>query len=173
MNMMKLPFLAALIAGLLPVAVPAVDVSFKGSLVIPDCVVNNNAPLEVDFGEVEIQTLSSGNTAFHARDFDVSLNCPYTVGLPMLTLTSATPHDAAGGVIQTSKYDEGLVIYLRQKGGTAPVPLGAATNVSSSVTGSGTSRTLKLNAGLGRIKEMSDLTAGPFTGSAGLQVRYQ
>ncbi|ECA1878504.1 fimbrial protein [Salmonella enterica subsp. enterica serovar Napoli] len=174
MNIMKVvPCLVTLFIGMIPGAASALDVNFKGSLVIPDCTINNNTPLDVDFGEVEIQTLTAGNTAFHARDVDIPLNCPYTVGLPKLTLTSAAVHDAARGVIQTSKYSEGLVIYLRQGDGTTAIPLGTATNVSTSVTGSGNSRTLKLNAGLGRIKEMSDLTAGPFTGSAGLQVRYE
>ncbi|EAA4084738.1 fimbrial protein [Salmonella enterica subsp. salamae] len=171
--MKKLIGPAVLILGLLSQAVFAVNVNFKGTLVIPDCTVNNNTPLEVDFDRVEIQTLTAANTAYHAKNFNVSLNCPYTVGVPELTLTSSAIHDAARGVIQTTKYDEGLVIYLRQKDGTTPVPLGTATNVSTSVTGTGNARTLTLNAGLGRVKNMSDLTAGDFTGTVGLQVRYE
>lgn len=173
MNIIKLSGLLTLITGLFTQAVYAVDVNFKGALVIPDCTVNNNTPLEVDFGRVEIQTLTAANTAFHARDFNVSLNCPYTLGLPKLTLTSSAIHNAAQGVIQTSMYAQGLVIYLRQKGGTAPVPLGTATNVTTSVTGTGNSRTLTLNAGIGRIREMSELNAGEFTGTVGLQIRYE
>ncbi|EAU2710550.1 fimbrial protein [Salmonella enterica] len=171
--MKKLTITVSVLAGLFSGMVSAVDVNFKGSLVIPDCVVNNNTALTVDFSEVEIQTMTSANTPFHVKSFDVALNCPYTMGLPKLTLTSSAVHNASQGVIQTSKYSEGLVIYLRQKDGTTPVPLGTATNVSTSVTGSGTSRTLRLNAGVGWIKNMSDLTAGPFTGTAGLQVRYE
>ncbi|EBV2827377.1 fimbrial protein [Salmonella enterica subsp. enterica serovar Adelaide] len=171
--MTKRTGLAVLILGLLSQAAFAVDVNFKGALVIPDCTVNNNTPLEVDFGRVEIQTLTAANTAYHAKNFNVSLNCPYTLGLPKLTLTSGAIHNAAQGVIQTSKYSEGLVIYLRQSDGVTPVPLGTATNVSTSVTGTGNVRTLTLNAGMGRIKNMSDLTAGDFTGTVGLQIRYE
>ncbi|HGB4478453.1 TPA: fimbrial protein [Salmonella enterica] len=151
----------------------ATTVNFKGNLIIPDCTINNNSPLEVDFGDVEIQTLDAMNTAYHARDFNIPMTCPYILGTPRLTLTSSAVHIAQQGIIQTSKYHEGLVIYLRQKGGGASVPLGTATNVSSSVTGAGTSKTLTLNAGIGRYKEMQLLTPGPFTASANLQVRYE
>ncbi|HGB5188190.1 TPA: fimbrial protein [Salmonella enterica subsp. salamae serovar 21:z10:z6] len=171
--MKKLTGSAALILGLLSQAAFAVDVNFKGTLVIPDCTVNNNTPLEVDFERVEIQTLTAANTAYHTKSFEIPLNCPYTLGYPRLTLTSSAIHDAAQGMIQTSKYAEGLVIYLRQRDGITPVPLGAATNVSTSVTGTGNARTLTLNAGLGRVKNMSDLTAGDLTGTVGLQVRYE
>ncbi|EBS3707157.1 fimbrial protein [Salmonella enterica subsp. enterica serovar Hull] len=174
MNIIKLPSPIALIfIGLLSPTVSAINVNFKGVLVIPDCTVNNNTPLDVDFGRLEIQTITAANTAFHAKNFDISLKCPYTVGLPKLTLTSSAIHDASQGVIQTSMYAQGLVIYLRQKDGTTPVPLGTATNVSTSVTGTGNSRTLTLNAGIGRIREMSELKAGEFTGTVGLQIRYE
>ncbi|ECE5745837.1 hypothetical protein DK749_24945, partial [Salmonella enterica subsp. salamae] len=63
--MMKWTGLAALILGLLSQTAFAVNVNFKGILVIPDCTVNNNTPLEVDFGRVEIQTLTAANTAYH------------------------------------------------------------------------------------------------------------
>ncbi|EDQ9959170.1 fimbrial protein [Salmonella enterica] len=151
----------------------ATTVNFKGNLIIPDCIINNNSPLEVDFGDVEIQTLDGINTPYHARDFNIPMTCPYILGTPRLTLTSSAIHNAQQGIIQTSKYHEGLMIYLRQKGGGTAVPLGTATNVSSSVTGAGTSRTLTLNAGIGRYKEMQLLTPGPFTASASLQVRYE
>ncbi|EFB0088245.1 fimbrial protein [Salmonella enterica] len=147
--------------------------NFKGNLIIPNCVINNNNPVSVDFGDVEIQTLDVMNTVYHARDFNIPMHCPYTVGTPKLTLTATAIHDAAQGVIQTSKYAEGLVIYLRQKGGNTPVPLGSATAVTSSVTGSGTDRTLTLNAGMGQFKGMQTLKPGPFTASASLQVRYE
>ncbi|HAE6913796.1 TPA_asm: fimbrial protein [Salmonella enterica subsp. enterica serovar Madelia] len=172
-NMKMLIGPATLILGILSQAAFGVDVNFKGALVIPDCTVNNNSPLEVDFGRVEIQTLTAANTAYHAKSFNIPLNCPYILGYPQLTLTSGAIHNASQGVIQTTKYAEGLVIYLRQGTGTTPVPLGTATNVSTSVTGSGNTRTLTLNAGLGRIKDMNYLTAGDFTGTVGLQVRYE
>lgn len=147
--------------------------NFKGNLIIPDCVINNNNPVSVDFGDVEIQTLDVMTTVYHARDFNIPIHCPYTVGTPKLTLTATAVHNAAQGVIQTSKYAEGLVIYLRQKGGSTPVPLGSATAVTSSVTGSGTDRTLILNAGMGQFKGMQTLKPGPFTASASLQLRYE
>lgn len=166
-------FLAVMLGGVLQVVQAATTVNFKGNLIIPDCTINNGNPLEVDFGDIEIQTLDAANTVYHARDFSIPMTCPYILGTPRLTLTSSAVHNAQQGIIQTSKYSEGLVIYLRQMGGGTAVPLGTATNVSSSVTGTGTSRTLTLNAGVGRYKDMQQLTPGPFTASASLQVRYE
>ncbi|EEE1598521.1 fimbrial protein [Salmonella enterica] len=166
-------FLAVMLGIISQMTLAATTVNFKGNLIIPDCTINNSNPLEVDFGDIEIQTLSVTNTAYHGRDFSIPMTCPYILGTPKLTMTSSAVHNALQGIIQTSKYSEGLVIYLRQKGGGTAVPLSTATNISSSVTGTGTSKTLTLNAGVGRYKDMTLLTPGPFTASASLQVRYE
>lgn len=170
-----------LMLALLPVVSGAdTTVNFTGNLIIPDCTINNGNPLEVDFGEVEIQSLDSTDTPYHEQSFRVPMYCPYTGGTPKLILTG-NAHDATRGVLQTSKYSEGLVIYLRQQDGTAVLlnagAWGAATNISRSVSCNGSAAgnncTLALNAALGRIYEMSRLKAGDFTASAGLQVRYE
>ncbi|MFV5712021.1 fimbrial protein [Escherichia coli] len=148
-------------------------VNFKGNLIIPNCVINNNLPVSVDFHDVEIQSLETVNTVYYAQDFGVDMNCPYSAGTPKLTLSAPAVHNAAQGIIQTSKYTEGLVINIRQKGGGAVIPLNNSTEVTSSVTGIGNLRTLILNAGLSQFKGMETLTPGPFTASANLQVRYE
>ncbi|WNN44045.1 MULTISPECIES: fimbrial protein [Winslowiella] len=163
-----------LAACILPLTAQAdTSMVFTGNLVVPLCTVNNNTQVTVPFGDVEIQTLTAVNTPYDLQEITIPVNCPYTLGAPRLTVTSSTVHDAAQGVLQTSKYSEGLVVYLRQKNGTTALPLGTETDVTSSVTGSGTARTLALTAGIGRIKDLDALTPGEFTASSTLQVRYQ
>jgi minor pilin subunit PapE len=168
-----------LMLALLPaVATADVTVTFTGNLIVPGCTINNGKSLDVGFGEVEIQSLEATNVPYHGKTFDVLMSCPYTAGTPKLVLTG-NAHDAAQGMLQTSKYSEGLVIYLRQKDGLTAVPLNATagTDISPSVSCNGSATgnncTLTLNAALGRIYEMSSLTAGSFSASAGLQVRYE
>lgn len=155
-----------------PMAGADTGMVFTGNLVVPLCTVNNNTQVTVPFGDVEIQTLVAANTPYHLRDVTIPIACPYTVGTPRLTVTTSSAHNATQGVLQTSKYSEGLVVYLRQKDGTTPLPLAAETTVTSSVTGSGTTRTLTLRAGIGRINSLDMLTPGEFTASSTLQIRY-
>lgn len=168
-----------LMLALLPMAATAnVTVTFTGNLTVPDCIINSGNPLTVDFQDVEIQTLESTGVPYHGKTFEVPMSCPYTSGTPGLILTG-NAHDALQGVLQTSKYNEGLVIYLYQKDGRTAVPLNSAksTDISRSVncngSATGNNCILTLNAALGRIYEMSKLTAGNFSASAGLQVRYE
>ncbi|HCR3451290.1 TPA: fimbrial protein [Citrobacter werkmanii] len=164
--------LAVLISGAASAADTALN--FKGNLIIPNCVINNNNPVIVDFKNVEIQTLAVVNTVYHDTEFSVSMNCPYSVGTPKLTLSSTNPYNASLGIIRTNRNDtEGLVIHLRQKDKKQVVPLNTPTAVTSSVTGSGSDRTLTLNAGLAQVKGMNALKPGPFTASASLQLRYE
>lgn len=147
--------------------------TFKGSLIIPSCTVNNNTEVSVPFNDIEIQTLTAANTAYDIKQIAIPLNCPYVAGTPNITISSSMVHDAAKGILQTSKYSQGLVIYLLQKDATTAIPIGTATDISKSLTISGNAGTLTLNAGVGRIDDLSKLTAGDFTSSATLQVQYQ
>ena len=153
-------------------------INLHGNLVIPDCVVNNNNTVTVDFGDVDIQALPVAHTLYVPKTFSVPLDCPYTLGIPKLTVTAAvaTGGLAQDGTIRTTKDSEGLVVYLREQDGSTPVTLnpGAGKDISSSVSGSsGTSRTLRLNAGIGQLNGVDKLMAGSFTATASLQVRYE
>ncbi len=150
-----------------------VGISFSGNLIIPQCTINNNTDVIVDFKDVEIQTLTAADTAYYNQPVIIPINCPYTQGTPNLILSSSAVHSAAQGAIQTSKYSEGLVVYIYKQNGTTPVVLGTATDISDSITGTGTARTLTLNAGVGRIDTMDKLTPGNFTASATLQIMYK
>ena len=165
--------MAMLIAGATGTVHAVTQVEFTGNLVVPLCTINNNNPVTVSFDDVDIQTMPVSGSAYNQQDFAVDMLCPYTLGTPMLTVTSASVYNAPRGIINTSKSSEGLVVFLRQKGGAQVLPLGIATDVTSSVTGTGTNLTLTLNAALGQMNGMDRLTPGPFTATANLQVQYQ
>lgn len=151
---------------------------FNGNLVIPDCTVNNNSPIETDFGDIEIQTIAAANTGYHWQSLRIPVDCPYTLGTPKIKLTGNQASYYKNS-IKTSKYDpEKLVIYFRQ--GTADnrgamINFGSYQNLATeSVEGSsGTKRTILITAGVGREGGMDLLTPGPFTASANMEVRYE
>lgn len=150
-----------------------VSMNFSGNLTIPQCTINNNVDLTVPFNDVEIQTLISANTAYHTKEILIPVNCPYSLGTPSISLVSSAVHEANSGSIQTSKYNEGLVVYIFKQDGVTPVPLGSQSDISDSMSGTGSDRTLTLNAGVGRTGDMEDLTPGEFSASATMQVVYK
>lgn len=159
-------------------ALAETSVYLHGNLVIPECVINGNNSVEVKFGDVDIQSLPVSHTLYALTPFSVPMDCPYTLGVPKLTVEApvASGGMARDGAIKTSRDGEGLVVYLRAQDGITPVVLNAATgmDISHSVVGSsGTTRTLRLNAGVGQLKGVDKLTAGAFTATASLQVRYE
>lgn len=174
MSVIKKGVLGLVLAIMFP-AISQADtaISFSGNLTIPLCTVNNNAEVKVDFKDIEIQTLVAADKAYSIKEFSVPVNCPYTIGTPSITVNSSAIHNATNGVLQTSKYSEGLVVYMLKKDATTALPIGAASDISQSMTGTGNNRTLTLNAGVGRIGELDTLTAGTFTASATMQVSYQ
>lgn len=150
---------------------------FKGNLVIPNCIVNNNQSIETDFGDIQIQTLSAANTGYHWESIQVPVECPYNYGTPKINITGQK--GGANNSIQTSKYtNEKLVIYLQQ--GTADklgkeIELGSYQELEQdAITNTnGNQRNILLAAGVGREDDMSLLTPGPFTASVNMEVRYE
>jgi len=174
MTFIRKKIYSLLIAASIPVLTYAdTGMNFKGNLVIPQCTINGNVSVEVDFSDVEIQTLTAKNTAYHIQPLNIPVDCPYTLGSPKITLNSSSVADANKGSIQTSKYSEGLVVYVLKKDGSTAIPLGKASDISDSMSGTGKSKTLLLNAGLGRTGELEALTPGKFSASATLAVIYQ
>ncbi|MCZ9212622.1 hypothetical protein OM341_23640 [Escherichia albertii] len=63
------------------------NLRFKGNLIIPSCTVNNNSPLETNFGDIEIQTIASQNIGYHWKSLRIPVDCPYTLKTPKIKLT--------------------------------------------------------------------------------------
>jgi len=171
-KMTGIMLLAALFSA---VSVQAADnLQFRGNLVIPNCTVNDGNPIETDWGSVEIQTLGNQNTPSHEKELNISVKCPYALGTPKMKVTGAAHATAGERGLQTSKYDEGLLIYLRTKAANSWISYNAEQDIPiDSVIGSGVDKTLTMYASLGYYKKMEDLKPGPFTAGATLEMRYE
>ncbi|GCP46338.1 fimbrial protein PapE [Escherichia coli] len=157
-------------------AVQAADnLQFRGNLIIPNCTVNDNNIVQIDWGDVEIQTFTGAHMAYHIKQVPIKLECPYYYNTPKLTLTGAKGGDYKN-YLQTSKYDEGLIISVRQGAWSNNniVALGEKINiVEDAITGTGKDKSLNLGFALARTKNIEDLKPGSFTASANLEVRYE
>lgn len=149
------------------------NLQFSGNLIIPDCTVNNGNPIKTEWKDVEIQTLGTASAPSHEQELRISVKCPYSLGTPKMTLKGSFTSEAGKRGLQTSKYNEGLLIFLRTKapgswitGETMQIP-------GDSITGDGADKILTMYAALGYSKKMEDLTPGEFSAGATLEMRYE
>ncbi|WP_105624821.1 MULTISPECIES: fimbrial protein [Cronobacter] len=150
------------------------NLQFRGNLVIPSCTINNGSPIETDWGRVEIQTLGSPNTPSHEKQLSIPVKCPYSLGTPKMKVTGAAHTATEPKGLQTSKYNEGLLIYLRTKNAGSWITYNTEQNIpANSISGTGVDKTLTMHASLGYYKRMEDLKPGPFTAGATLEMRYE
>ncbi|MBN6468806.1 fimbrial protein [Escherichia coli] len=149
----------------------AVDnLTFKGKLIIPACTVTK---AEVDWGNVEIQTLSrNGN---HEKEFTVNMQCPYNLGTMKVTITSNGQTGNSILVPDTSSVSgDGLLIYLYNSNNSSignAVTLGRQFTPGK-ITGVGQSKNITLYAKLGYKGDMRKLQAKAFSATATLVASY-
>lgn len=169
---MKLKYVSMLVlssCGILSsVASADMAITMTGNLIIPSCVINNNSPLNVVFGNVYTVDFAKVNTAYYPRDVVIPIDCPYSDGTPMITISATSIHSSAEGAIQTSKYSEGLVVYLRQAGGISPITIGTPVDATTSVN----AQALTINTAVG-VTTLNTLTPGSFTATANLYLAYE
>ncbi|ELU0592774.1 fimbrial protein [Escherichia coli] len=162
-----------------PITVKAVDnlrdnLSFKGNLIIPNCTINYGSQIETDWGDVEIQTLKRPHTPTHEKELNIPVTCPYSLGTPKMKISGAAHIVAGQSGLKTSKYDEGLLIYMRTKAAGSWVSYNAEKNIpADSISGSGSNKILTMYVSLGFYKTMEELKPGPFTAGATLEIRYE
>lgn len=172
----KMTGIMLLVALFSATSVQAVDnLQFRGNLIIPGCTVNDNNTVQINWGDVEIQTFIGANIEYHIKQVQIKLNCPYYYNTPKLTLTGVKGGDYKNH-LRTSKYDEGLNISVRQGAwnGNNIVALGEKINiVKNAITGTDKNKSLNLGFALVRTKNIEDLKPGTFTASANLEVRYE
>ncbi|MBS9328586.1 fimbrial protein [Escherichia coli] len=147
------------------------NLTFTGNLIIPNCVINNNNPVTINWGDIEIQTIGSYSNPSHRKDLDIPINCPYSIGMPKLTVqaNSETTGDKQG--ISTSKKDEGLLVYLSAGTVNGWLKYNEQQNIPNTNIKNG--NTLRLYAFLGYSKNISNLKPGPFNAGASLTLRYE
>lgn len=147
------------------------NLTFKGKLIIPACTVTK---AEVDWGNVEIQTLSPDGSG-HQKDFSVGMNCPYSLGTMKVTITSNGQTGNSILVPDTSSVSgDGLLIYLYNSNNSS---IGNAVTLGSQftpgkITGVGQSKNITLYAKLGYKGNMQSLRAGTFSATATLVASY-
>ncbi len=85
------------------------NLTFKGKLIIPACTVTK---AEVDWGNVEIQTLSQNGN--HEKEFTVNMQCPYNLGTMKVTITATNTQNNNSILVPNTSTTtgNGLLIYL-------------------------------------------------------------
>lgn len=146
------------------------NLTFKGKLIIPACTVTK---AEVDWGNVEIQTLSQNGN--HEKEFTVNMQCPYHLGTMKVTITATNTYSNAILVQNTSNTSsDGVLVYLYNSNagniGTA-ITLGTPFTPGK-ITGNNADRTISLHAKLGYKGNMQSLKAGDFSATATLVASY-
>ncbi|HBC8245156.1 TPA: fimbrial protein, partial [Escherichia coli] len=139
-------------------------------LIIPACTVTK---AEVDWGNVEIQTLSQNGN--HEKEFTVNMQCPYHLGTMKVTITATNTYNNAILVQNTSNTSsDGVLVYLYNSNagniGTA-ITLGTPFTPGK-ITGNNADRTISLHAKLGYKGNMQSLKAGDFSATATLVASY-
>ena len=146
------------------------NLTFKGKLIIPACTVTK---AEVDWGNVEIQTLSQNGN--HEKEFTVNMQCPYHLGTMKVTITATNTYNNAILVQNTSNTSsDGVLVYLYNSNagniGTA-ITLGTPFTPGK-ITVNNADRTISLHAKLGYKGNMQSLKAGDFSATATLVASY-
>lgn len=98
------------------------NLTFKGKLIIPACTVTK---AEVDWGNVEIQTLSQNGN--HEKEFTVNMQCPYNLGTMKVTITATNTQNNNSILVPNTSTTtgNGLLIYLynRNQNGSIGSPI--------------------------------------------------
>ncbi|MED8728345.1 fimbrial protein [Escherichia marmotae] len=151
------------------------NLQFRGNLVIPNCTINNNQPVEIDWGDVEIQEIKHAgiNPKLH-KSKDIDIVCPYGYGKPRMKI-SGVSGQFNNDTLATSKIDEGLIIILGY-GDSFDVRKKITLNTEQEVEGFSLSSgrgVVRLQASLMNTKPIENLTPGEFTAGAAMEFRYQ
>ncbi|EPR2988558.1 fimbrial protein [Escherichia coli] len=150
------------------------NLQFSGNLIIPDCTVNDGNPIKTEWKDVEIQTLGTASTPSHEQELRIPVKCPYSLGTPKMTLKGEFTSVEGKQGLQTSKRDEGLLIFLRTKTPGSWISYNSKQNIpNDSIIGASSDKTLIMYAALGYSKKMEDLTPGEFSAGATLEMRYE
>lgn len=147
------------------------NLTFKGKLIIPACTVTK---AEVDWGNVEIQTLSQNGN--HEKEFTVNMQCPYNLGTMKVTITATNTQNNNSILVPNTSTTtgNGLLIYLYNSNAGnigAAITLGTPFTPGK-ITSNNADRTISLYAKLGYKGNMQNLKAGDFSATATLVASY-
>ncbi|WP_158784164.1 fimbrial protein [Pantoea sp. BAV 3049] len=136
------------------------NMKFHGTLVsYPDCTINNNQPIEINFGNVGVNKVDGVN---YTKDIDYNITCDGDAddaGLYISLLGTAVQFDLAA--VESSVADLGIEIKNNDK----PFTLGTQIKVDKNALPKLTAVPVK--------KDGAELSVGDFSATATLQAFYQ
>lgn len=136
------------------------DITFVGGLIdAPDCTINGNRPIDVDFGD-DIVTRQVDGLNFRAS-VAFTLNCVNLPGNGLQLAVRGSDADFGSGLLRTDK--AGLAIQLWNGG----------DKLSNNATVNFTYPDVPALWATPVAQDNAMLTAGAFSGSASLVLRYQ
>lgn len=97
-----------------PLSALAVQATFSGTLIgNSPCVVNDNDPIEVDFGDVLIRDVQGQEGSQYSRDVPYTIDCENANTSDAMNLRiGGTPTSWDGYLLRTSKANLGLQFYV-------------------------------------------------------------
>ncbi|EPE2486100.1 fimbrial protein [Escherichia coli] len=102
----------------------SVNIRVTGSVYIPACSINNSQSIDVDFGDMPINDVSSKKIVK-----SVSVHCPYNKGTPYIYITGNALNTANNNVLLTSMPNLGIALYQ----GDTDTPLKFGSSVTNGV----------------------------------------
>jgi|GEM_PF-618194 len=159
-----------------------VEIKIKGEIYIPPCKVNNNAAVDISFGNLSVRSVN-GQASAITKTLNVS--CDYYSGKPYIVVESTDgvmSGVAENNVLNTKGVNAGkLGIALYQGNGVDPAALlKIGTGGEAGKYGYPITKGLSVNGGSGQFiftavpwkKSSDELTSGNFTASATMSIIY-
>lgn len=155
-----------------------VSVSITGTIQIPTCTVNGGKTIEVNFGNLPVNNLSSGQ---YQQTRLVSVYCPYTNNMPFVRITgSALPDAAQNNVLASTVSHFGIALY---QGADLSKPMLLGNGISNNginmgyaltqgFTESGNGNAVLTFTAVPWAAASTVLKAGSFSASATMSVNY-
>lgn len=86
-----------------------IDVNIRGEINIPPCTVNQNNPLDIDFGTLAAHRINGTN---YAQQAVLNISCSYFSGTPYVKFSGSALSGDQSNVLQTDADSLGIALYL-------------------------------------------------------------
>lgn len=150
-----------------------VKISISGQITFQPCVVNGGNPINVDFGQVQVDKISDSN---YRVVKNISLSCSYYQSAPYVKITG-TPltNNSDGNVLATTIDNFGIALY--QGEGTAAKLLlgegeGIGYKINSGLTHKNAANSIFTFTAVPYKNGNAELSSGAFSAAASMSIIY-